>query len=874
MRIPPELSAALAAGRTVLAPNTELAAALFDAAEREQRALGLALWVTPRVRDFGSWLREQQERAHLEDAKVPRPIADIEERELWRQVIENSLFSQNLLEVGVAARAARRARRLMLDYAIPWNRVLEEATDEVQAFYAWHREFEARCRSLGLSPPAPLPPSLKSGEKLSWIDNPAWRPVVRQWLTRHAQRISPKAETAGGGRALHFDSGEAEFAHLARSVRERLEADREFRAWVCIPDLARWRSEVAAAFDAELAPGRFTLSSAVPLAAYALAGGTPLAQHASVRAVLDFLDAANGSVSFVKFSALLRAPWLQESEDDAVAAAILERELRERGPYEATLAGWLKICDEFRRFKSLPPLAAAVHLSRALATLEASVSAKRLSEWIPLWLEAFKLGPWVLRRRWSSVEFQAAERFRDLVSALARADGFFGTQSRTAAARLLKRAVGEVSFQAQTGVPPVWVSGQLLDPFLNYQAIFVCGMSSVQWPPPPEAAALLPVRLQREYGVLESDSVTQRANAEALQHAWKQRAPLCVFSFSDSIDGRRAQVSALLAESAADVAAPVVRPHWRSVDAAPVLEECIDHQAPPFDATQERTHGIATLRAQSRCAFRGFAESRLAAQQLELPVPGFNQRERGELVHAALEHVWSELKDHAALMRLEAGAEEQLLKEAARRAITTVCRRRDPGERWRVREQPRLEHLLGKWLAVERERSPFRVELLEGGGQVVTFGGLPFRVRIDRQDELEDGARVVIDYKTGAATADWRGERPDNPQLPVYALLRPERLVAVAYGRVNAAESRFVAESERGNVFKAGDKPQPRKGAMEGEPSFAALIERWRTRIEAIASRFAAGDAAVAPTATACQNCPLPGLCRIQSLSGGESSDE
>jgi hypothetical protein len=62
VRLPPDFSAALAAGRTVLAPNTEIAAALFDAAEREQRALGLALWVTPRIRDFGSWLREQQER--------------------------------------------------------------------------------------------------------------------------------------------------------------------------------------------------------------------------------------------------------------------------------------------------------------------------------------------------------------------------------------------------------------------------------------------------------------------------------------------------------------------------------------------------------------------------------------------------------------------------------------------------------------------------------------------------------------------------------------------------------------------------------------------------------------------------------------------
>ncbi|HEY2686209.1 MAG TPA: PD-(D/E)XK nuclease family protein [Steroidobacteraceae bacterium] len=873
MRLPSELSAALAAGRTVLAPNTELAAALFDAAEREQRALGLRLWATPKVRDFGSWLREQQERAHLEDAKVLKPISDIEERELWRQVIESSLFSQNLLEVGVAARAARRARRLMLDYAIPWAKVLEEATDESQAFYAWHREFEARCRSLNLSPPAALPPQ-PSGEKLAWIDNPGWRPVVRQWLARHALRVAPETQAAGDARVLHFASGELELAHLAGSLRERLEADPAFRAWVCVPDLARRRPEAAAAFDAELAPGRFSLSSAGPAAAYALAGGSPLAEYASVRAALEFLDAANGALNFAKFSALIRAPWLQESQQDAGAAALIELELRERGPYEASLAGWLKLCEEFRRAKSLPPVNAAAHLSRALATLEASASAKRLSEWIPLWLEAFKLGPWLWRQRWSSTEFQAAERLRDLLAALARADGFFGTQSRLAANRLFKRAVGEVSFQVQTGVPPIWVSGQPLDPFLNYSMILVCGMSATQWPAPAQPAALLPVRLQRAYGVAGADSAAQLASAELLQRTWAQRARECRFSYADASDGQASQASALLPAIAVEAASAARRPLWRGAAAAPILEQYADHQAPPFDPVRERTHGIATLKAQSRCAFRGFAESRLEAARLELPVPGFNPRERGELVHAALEYVWGEIRDHASLMRLQEGAEKALLQEASRRAIEAVCRKRHPGERWRRREEPRLEHLLGKWLKVERERSPFRVEMLEEAAQVASFGGLPFRVRIDRQDELDDGSRVVIDYKTGTANPDWRGERPDNPQLPVYALLRPERLVAVAYAQVNAAVSHFVAESERGNVFKANRGAQARKGAMEGEPNFAALIERWRVRIEAIALNFAAGDAAVAPTPSACQNCPLPGLCRIQSLIDGEPPDE
>ncbi len=84
------------------------------------------------------------------------------------------------------------------------------------------------------------------------------------------------------------------------------------------------------------------------------------------------------------------------------------------------------------------------------------------------------------------------------------------------------------------------------------------------------------------------------------------------------------------------------------LETAPALESLWDEMAPPH-AGNERTRGVATLRAQSRCAFRGFAETRLDAQPLEQPVPGFNERERGELVHHALQHVWTALRDSSAL---------------------------------------------------------------------------------------------------------------------------------------------------------------------------------------------------------------------------------
>jgi ATP-dependent helicase/nuclease subunit B len=151
------------------------------------------------------------------------------------------------------------------------------------------------------------------------------------------------------------------------------------------------------------------------------------------------------------------------------------------------------------------------------------------------------------------------------------------------------------------------------------------------------------------------------------------------------------------------------------------------------------------------------------------------------------------------------------------------------------------------------------VEQLERGSDVARHAGLDFQVRIDRVDRLADGARVLIDYKTGLAAPDWRGDRPDNPQLPIYALLRPAALVAVAYGRVNAAECAFIAETDRPAVFK----PRGQNSSLEGMVSLAALIPIWSARIESLAADFAAGWAAVAPTLKACKSCSLHGLCRV-----------
>ena len=207
----------------------------------------------------------------------------------------------------------------------------------------------------------------------------------------------------------------------------------------------------------------------------------------------------------------------------------------------------------------------------------------------------------------------------------------------------------------------------------------------------------------------------------------------------------------------------------------------------------------------NRCA--PFADSQRLDWTFKLSsnrYPDSTSGNAAELVHHALEHICVKLAhDSTALQALSPHAQHQLLDEAAGRALAIVCRQRDPGTRWRLRERGRLQNLLTVWLDVERPRMPFVVQALEEQRRSGTIRRTRFSgVRIDRVDRLPDGSTGVDRLQNGA----WRrsigtAERPGNPQLPIYALLRPESLIAVAYARVNAAEPGFVAESEQAGCF-------------------------------------------------------------------------
>ena len=136
-----------------------------------------------------------------------------------------------------------------------------------------------------------------------------------------------------------------------------------------------------------------------------------------------------------------------------------------------------------------------------------------------------------------------------------------------------------------------------------------------------------------------------------------------------------------------------------------------------------------------------------------------------------------------------------------------------------------MQRLLPQWLDVERTREPFEVQQMEAAFHF-QCADLRFNLRVDRIDRLSDGRLVLLDYKSGEVSRDWSDERPENPQLPLYALSVGEAVTAVAYARASSRECRFVGVAERDQIL-----PKVDARYLEGENGMSGQLGLWSQRL-------------------------------------------
>jgi RecB family exonuclease len=173
-------------------------------------------------------------------------------------------------------------------------------------------------------------------------------------------------------------------------------------------------------------------------------------------------------------------------------------------------------------------------------------------------------------------------------------------------------------------------------------------------------------------------------------------------------------------------------------------------------------------------------------------------------------------------------------------------------------ERARLARIAREWLEVEKGRPAFSVVGVEDK-RPITFAGLEFSARIDRMDELSTGGNAIVDYKTGGGNITskrWAPPRPDEPQLPLYAVSAKEEITAVVFAKVRPGDMRYVGLSR-------DDKAIP-KVAKEKD-GWQPLLRKWKDEAEKLGGEFARGEAGVEPKKDlmTCRYCGLETLCRV-----------
>ena len=888
---------------TVVTVNRRLARTLRDNYDHHQARAGLVVWPSPDILPYGAFLeRCWLDLADAQGADASLLLSQTQALVLWERVIEESVRvrgDHGLIQIGAAARKAQQAWELRHEWRLDVNHYAGYLSAEVLAYRAWEHQFQRRCAAsrwtdratlgaslaeavVGYAIPVPGCLVLAGFDRLSPLQSELFDAFRDTGVVVHRLPGCDRAERA----VRTAFATETEELHAVGSwARWLLEADATKRIGIVIPDLARRRRDVEYVLEDLLTPQASLQGSATAARPFNLSLGAPLAAVPLVRHVLLFLDLLGPGLSLAGAGEMLRSPFVTGAERERSERGRLDAALRDIGEAEVTLES---LRFHANRDAQITPELAGV-LNQVSELRDSAPSHGSPAVWGQLFSDVLRAMGWPGEASLGDVEYQTVGALREQLAAFAALGAVLGRISIDQARLRLRQLCGQRVFQPQSPPAPVQVLGMLEAAGQSFDHLWMAGMHDRAWPASQYANPFIPVALQRAAGI------PQASPRDALGFAKRQFERLLASAGDVIVSHAGTDQDVVLHASPlvdginyVDVGA---LPFGQAVPyrelllaSAPVLETFPDDLAPALSGNALIRGGAGMFRDQSACPFRAFARHRLQAEAVDAAPAPVDARVRGTLAHRVLELVWRALGGHAALLRLPPEAREQLVAGSVEQALREAARERGKtlSGRFLVLETERLRQLVNNWLDLEYRREPFEV-LAPEQGATASFAGLTFHLRPDRIDRVGD-ALLLLDYKTAEVTAaSWFDDRPDEPQLPLYAIVMsdqaPESIVdALAFAIV-----------KRGAMKLHGLAAQPgfdqgitalentRLPAAKAFPGWTELLAHWREALATLASGFRYGDARVAPKrgATTCKTCNLAALCRIgEHLSVPEPRDQ
>ncbi|HEX5235976.1 MAG TPA: PD-(D/E)XK nuclease family protein [Silvibacterium sp.] len=876
MPVSDEIKEAFASGATILTANARAARWLRREYALEQRRAGRSAWASPPIEDWETWVRGRWEMSAVADPDAPLLLTSLQERSVWTRMQRED--AGLVVSAESMAALAESAYTLLSDYECHSERKHAWGKTDAESFRRWAANFDRECARWKWIPGAEL--ELRVAASLSKETLPEEILLLGFDRMTRAQESLHRALVGCGVRVRFaeaaFSGTSAEFVRAA-GMQEEIEAcawrvraliadDPDSRIGVLVPDLGAMRSEIERIFRRVLMPRSDDVFSDQEMP-FEFSLGQPLASVPVIRAALLLLRWLREPLREEEISWLLLSGYLSPQRDEYVSLAKFDARIRSSASLLNEIA-----------FGEFLKLAAGVgsqtirNLANALRAAAANgiANERRLpGRWVDLAQSLLRDGGWPGAPGRDTMHFQALRRWERALDEIALLD-FDGRQmSYEEFGKALDGHARETIFSPESQGAPVQIMGPREASGQQFDALWFLSADDASWPQSGRLHPLLPADVQRRFNMPHSSAKADLELAKLMTGRIAASAPVVTFSYSERGTDGENRPSPVLPRDA----------EWRSASA---LTEVVEQRARELEEFAEASGNIAwpqerspggseVLKSQAVCPFQAFATKRLRAEALDRKDRGLSAAERGVLLHAALERIWSP-SDGAlhSLGDLRSAIREERLRDIVRSAIAEAfAGYRDLEGVWArgylAREKQRLQTRLEEWLRLEASRAQFEVIGCEEELKDVIVGGLKLKLRADRIDQVADFDRLLIDYKSGeAAPRDWRPPRPNEPQLPLYAVFgNVENVRGVLFARIRAGDTCFS-----GSVANVRSQLLPdasAHSALAKEPYTDSLRDVWEEALLDLAGEFLRGEAAVDPKEgrTTCRYCPLPGLCRV-----------
>ena len=834
------------------ATAARLLSAELDLAEAQS---GRRAWHTQAVTPWPVWLEQRFEQGAFAHVSSPAGTAEFvlspdQEQVLWERVTagagEMAIPAPEFL-----ARVAMKAWQT----ANLWRLALRDVgaapyADDARMFMAWVEAFVAERDRLGaidsvsLLCAAAAPASVGGHDAALAHGFLAPAPALREAL--QAGVDGPVDTTRRAQRCHAFSELEGELHAAAAWALATAEADADARVVIAVDKLVQQRETVWRCLDDVFAPASplvaaSRLTTPVNCAAERQLESAPLIRHALTVLELGAVVQAGHLTRFIT------SPYVGGASSERGERALLDLELRRLERHEIPL----QFVVDYLGRSSCPDLA---HRARDLHTRWRALPRRQaVARWVADFGQLLSIAGWPGEAPLDAYEMHYLAQWGESCDRLGRLQAVVGDIDRSTALQWLRRLLKTPARGPRPVSARIFVATSEQALVLSPSHLWLAGCDSQAFFGDTRPTPLLPFAAQHAAGVPGANAAQDLLRARSLLSTLTADPREVVASycrFDGDMELRASPLVPGLAEVAVADTQPYVPLSWRQARVGVSFSDILDEHGPPLASGSQVPGGAGLFAAQSACPFRAFAKYRLRARALEEPEPGITARRKGILVHRALAKVWSQLETQAGLLALRGPELEALVARCVAEVVPPLPLETRTEHEIRQIERERLQRLLMVWLELEAHRDAFEVVAIEQG-ETVDFAQLRLSFRLDRRDRLAGGREIIIDYKTGyCRKKEWQVPRPDQPQLPLYALTWAGGATSgICYAAVDAQTPKLLQEPTD----------------LEDEALWETATEAWRDALEQLATEIRSGLARVDPKLgrTSCRNCDLPTLCRI-----------